>query len=92
MDDSLSRRWDGQDIDLTDRLPSDLIMAAASQDPSIAPSIVPYITMQGLPSCLDAVEPQARSVFETGWRPPFSHGPTRPELAVIASRALATAA
>src|SRR5664279_3652557 len=92
MDDSLSRRWDGEDIDLTDRLPSDLIMAAASQDPSIAPAIVPYITMQGLPSCLDAVEPLARSVFETGWRPPFSQGPTRPELAAIASEALATAA
>jgi 2-polyprenyl-6-methoxyphenol hydroxylase-like FAD-dependent oxidoreductase len=92
MDDALARRWDGGDIDLTDRLPSDLIMAAASQDSSIAPAIVPYITMQGLPSCLDAVEPLARSVFETGWRPPFSEGPTRSELAAIASRALVTAA
>lgn len=68
MDHALAGRWDGADIDLTDRLPSDLIMAAASQDPSIGPAIVPYITMQGLPSSLDAVEPLARSVFETGWR------------------------
>ncbi len=91
MDDSLTRRWDGADVDLTDRLPSDLIMAAASEDPSIAPAVVPY-PMQRLPSCLDAVEPLARSVFATGWRPPFSQGPTRVELAAIAARALATAA
>ncbi|WP_395728062.1 FAD-dependent oxidoreductase [Nakamurella sp.] len=89
MDDALTRRWDGQDIDLTDRLPSDLIMSAASQDASIRPAIVPYVTMQGLPSCLDEVEPRAKAVFRTGWRPPLSEGPGRAELADIVTRAAA---
>ena len=92
MDDALTRRWNGQDLDLTARLPSDLIMAAASQDPSIRPAIVPYITMQGLPSCLDAVEPTAKAVYETGWRPPFPAGPDRAELAAIAASAVPVAA
>jgi 2-polyprenyl-6-methoxyphenol hydroxylase-like FAD-dependent oxidoreductase len=92
MDDALTRRWDGEDIDLTERLPSDMIMSAASQDASIRPAIVPYITMQGLPSCLDEVEPPAKAVFRTGWRPPLSPGPNRAELAQIATRAAAAAA
>lgn len=90
MDDALSRRWSGEDIDLTDRLPSDLIMAAASRDRSIAPAIGPYVAMTGLPSCLDAVEPRAKAVYRTGWRPRLSDGPGRAELAGIAARAVST--
>ena len=91
MDEALSRRWDGADIDLTGRLPSDLIMSAAAQDPSIGPAIAPYVTMQGLPSCLDEVEPRAKAVYRTGWRPPLADGPNRAELAEIANRAVAIA-
>ena len=63
-------------------------MRAASQDPSIDPAIGPYVSMLGLPSCLDAVEPKAKAVYRTGWRPEFTPGPSRAELAAIASRAV----
>ena len=88
MDNALADRWAGKDIDLDGRLPSDLILRAASQDPSIESAIGPYVSMLGLPSCLDDVEPKAKAVYRTGWRPDFTPGPTRAELADIASRAV----
>src|SRR6478752_6096361 len=76
MDESLRRRWAGEDLDLsTPRLPSDLVMEAARVDERIVPAIGPYVAMQALPAVLDPVEPFARAVFETGWRPPLSDGP-----------------
>ena len=41
MDESLRRRWSGQDVDLNARIPSDLIMAAAEVDSAISPAITP---------------------------------------------------
>jgi 2-polyprenyl-6-methoxyphenol hydroxylase-like FAD-dependent oxidoreductase len=83
MDESIRRRWAGEDIDLSARLPSDLIMTAAEVDPGISPAVMPYMTMTALPSCLDAVEPLARAVYATGWRPATAPGPTRSELAEL---------
>jgi 2-polyprenyl-6-methoxyphenol hydroxylase-like FAD-dependent oxidoreductase len=88
MDNALADRWAGKDIDLDGRLPSDLIMRAAVQDPSINQAIGPYVSMLGLPSCLDAVEPKAKAVYRSGWRPELTPGPSRAELADIASRAV----
>ena len=48
----------------------------------------PYLAMRALPSCLDPVEPLARAVYESGWRSPYSPGPTRDELVEIAESAL----
>ena len=87
MDDSMSRRWAGEDVDLSQRLPSDLIMAAAEVDPEIAPAIGPYAAMQAGPSSLDAVEPRARAVYESGWRPAPAPGPTRAELVDLVAAA-----
>ena len=83
MDDSSRRRWLGEDIDLNQRLPSDLIMAAAAVDPEIQSATAPYLMMTGGPSSLDAVEPRAREVYRSGWRPPFAPGPTGQELRSI---------
>ncbi len=80
MDGDVARRWEGGDIDLTRRIPSDRIMAASERDPRIAESIGGYLSMTALPSCLDPVEPLAREVYATGWRPAYSPGPTRDEL------------
>ena len=88
MDNALADRWAGKDINLDARLPSDLIMQAAAQDPSINEAIGPYLSMLGLPSCLDAVESRAKAVYRTGWRPEFTPGPSRTELAAIAERAV----
>jgi hypothetical protein len=91
MDESHRRRWSGEDLDLSARIPSDLIMAAAEIDPAIAPAITPYATMTALPSCLDPVEPLARAVYARGWRPAVAPGPTRADLAELIDSTLARA-
>ena len=78
-----ARRWAGQDIDPSGRLPSDLIMAAAKVDPEIGPYVGPYASMSALPSSLDAVQSHAKDVYASGWRPPVPPGPTRDQLAEI---------
>ncbi len=82
------RRWQGADIDLSRRLTSAAIVAAADHDPGIAPHLGGYVAMTALPSSLAHAEPLARRVYETGWRPPSSEGPTRQELVDIARAAL----
>jgi 2-polyprenyl-6-methoxyphenol hydroxylase-like FAD-dependent oxidoreductase len=88
MDGDAVRRWEGGDVDLSRRLPSDLILAAAEQDPRIGPATGGYVSMLRLPSCLDPVEPLARAVYASGWRPAFTPGPTRAELRDIVAAAL----
>jgi flavin-dependent dehydrogenase len=76
----LSNRWNGQDVDLTRRLPSDLIVAAAETDAELAPQIEPYLAMRALPDSLDGLEPQVRATYAAGWRPPQPPGPSRADL------------
>ena len=80
-DTDLTRRWAGGDIDLTKPLPSDLIVAAAEAEPALASAVGPYLGMRVLPASLQAVEPMARAVYATGWRPPVPPGPDLDELA-----------
>ena len=91
MDESTRRRWAGEDIDLRQPLPSDLILAAAQADPSILGATLGYLRMTALPASLRAVEPRARTLYSTGWRPAPAPGPTRDELADIIKTALSTA-
>ncbi|WP_127502547.1 FAD-dependent oxidoreductase [Actinoplanes solisilvae] len=84
-DTDLLRRWAGGDVDVTRRLPSDLIMEATEADPALWRVVGPYMAMEALPSSLDEVEPQARAIFAAGWRPPLHPGPTRDELAELIS-------
>jgi hypothetical protein len=49
--------------------------------------VTPFLAMTALPSSLAPAEPLARAVYETGWRPPTSHGPTRDELVALAQQA-----
>jgi 2-polyprenyl-6-methoxyphenol hydroxylase-like FAD-dependent oxidoreductase len=86
-DADLIRRWSGQDVDLTRPLPPDLIMAAAHADPQIAKAAGPYQAMLALPDSLNAVQARARDLYATGWRPPTPPGPTRDELADLATAA-----
>ena len=90
MDHALRRRWGGEDVDLSlPRLPSDLVMEASRVDVRIGPAIGPYVAMRALPAVLDAVEPLARVVYESGWRPALAAGPNRRELAEIVDAAAA---
>ena len=88
MDHAQARRWAGDDIDLAGHLPSDVIMMAAAQDPSIGEAIGPYVSMQALPSVLGTVEERARAVYRSGWRPQPDAGPSREELADIVATAV----
>jgi len=90
MDDHTRDAWLGGDLDLGQRIPSHLILAAAAVDPEIGARIAPYLTMAGGPASLDPVEPRARAVYETGWRPPFTPGPSADELRVIVRDAVAS--
>lgn len=87
-----ARRWGGGDVDVTRRLPSDLIVAATVAAPEIASTTEPFARMDALPASLDAVEPTARARYARGWRPALPDGPTRDELAEMCARAAARVA
>ncbi|MEV3905709.1 FAD-dependent oxidoreductase [Mycobacterium sp. NPDC050551] len=80
------RRWKSGDVDLHSRLPSDLIVAAADADPRLRDVVAPYQSMRALPATLTRVEPRAREIFASGWRPDVPDGPTRTELAELCQR------
>jgi 2-polyprenyl-6-methoxyphenol hydroxylase-like FAD-dependent oxidoreductase len=77
------RRWSGGDVDVTRRLPSDLIVAAAATAADLRAAAEPYARMDALPASLDPVEPRAREIYAAGWRPTVPDGPTRAELAEL---------
>jgi 2-polyprenyl-6-methoxyphenol hydroxylase-like FAD-dependent oxidoreductase len=87
MDSARDARWSGAELDLDQPLPSDLVLAAASVDPAIFAGMGPYLAMSALPDSLAPLQPAARTVYETGWRPPYDEGPDRDELARIVSSA-----
>jgi 2-polyprenyl-6-methoxyphenol hydroxylase-like FAD-dependent oxidoreductase len=90
-DAELIRRWSGHDVDLTRPLPSDLIVAATEVDPEMLKIVGPYMAMVALPASLAAVEPRAREIYASGWRPSLPDGPTRDELAeLVCSHRVAT--
>ena len=83
------RRWAGGDVDLTRRLPSDLVvLAAMEKDPSLMRFAGPYLAMAAPPDILDAARPIAHQIYASGWRPTPPEGPTRDELAQIVDRSL----
>jgi hypothetical protein len=45
--------------------------------------------MMALPDVLTPAEPLARAVYESGWRPDYSEGPSRDELVALISRVAA---
>jgi 2-polyprenyl-6-methoxyphenol hydroxylase-like FAD-dependent oxidoreductase len=79
MDRDTVRRWGGGDVDPA-RLPSDLVLIATARNPAIGQHTAAYLSMTGLPSSLDPARPLARAVYESGWRPQPTPGPTRDEL------------
>ncbi len=91
LDTESVRLWQGEDIDLSGPLSSTRILDAAQVDDRIAAHIGGYIAMTDLPATLAPAEPLARAVYETGWRPPFSEGPSRDELVAVITRAVAEA-
>jgi 2-polyprenyl-6-methoxyphenol hydroxylase-like FAD-dependent oxidoreductase len=87
-DADLLRRWAGGDVDLTRPLPSDLIIEAAQHDPSLMRVAGPFMAMDVPPSALAEIEPAARALYASGWRPAPHPGPSRDELAGLVSGVL----
>lgn len=87
MDRATTTRWAGRELDLSERLPSDLVLAAGEVEPAIAAATPPFLAMLAGPSCLDAVEPLAKKLYADGWRPALDDGPSRRELAEVVARA-----
>jgi 2-polyprenyl-6-methoxyphenol hydroxylase-like FAD-dependent oxidoreductase len=79
-DRTLLSRFAGEDIDLADRIPSDVICAASDVDDSIKPNVGMYSGMTTGPEILDPVEDRVRELLRDGWRPKLP-GPTGAELA-----------
>ena len=82
-DATLLSRFGGEDIDVEGRLPSDVICAAAQQDPSMLPVVGPFMGMLVTPTALQEVEEAAREVLRSGWRPQYNEGPSAAELADV---------
>jgi 2-polyprenyl-6-methoxyphenol hydroxylase-like FAD-dependent oxidoreductase len=85
------RRWSGGDVDLSRRLPSDLIVAAAAVDRTLNDVVADYAAMDALPVSLARAHVRAREIYATGWRPPVPDGPTRAELSEVVSTTPAVA-
>jgi len=52
----------------------------------------PYLAMLTPPSSLGAVQARAQEIYASGWRPPTPPGPSREELAALATAASARTA
>ena len=91
-DDLAVERWQGAELDLSRPLTSGAICGAAEVDPRIYQHSGPFMSMTALPESLAPAEPWARAVYESGWRPAYSEGPSRDELVAVIENALATAA
>jgi 2-polyprenyl-6-methoxyphenol hydroxylase-like FAD-dependent oxidoreductase len=89
MDGDRVARWSGRDVDTDAPLPSDLILEAAQVRPEILASAGGYLSMAALPASLRQAEPLAREVYAGGWRPAYSPGPSRDQLAEILAGAVA---
>ena len=80
IDGGMVRRWQGEDLDLSGLLTSDLIAAAVEADARIGQHAAGYFAMTALPETLRPAEPWARAAYQGGWRPAYAPGPTRDEL------------
>src|SRR5207248_630330 len=52
-DETLLRRWRGEDIGIDAKIPSDVICAAAEVDPTLLSVVMPYTAMMAKPDVLD---------------------------------------
>jgi hypothetical protein len=80
IDSGMVRRWQGEDLDTSGPLTSDLVAAAVDADPRIGQHAAGYFAMTALPETLKPAEPLARAVYQGGWRPAYAPGPTRDQL------------
>jgi len=76
-------RLQGADIELSRPLTSTAIVDAAQADQRILEHVGRFLGMTALPATLAPAEPLARAAYASGWRPPYSEGPSRDELVAL---------
>lgn len=81
------QRWAGEELDPEGVLPSDVLCAAAQEDPSLMAVVGPFLAMLVGPDELRQVEDRVRALLRSGWRPPVVPGPTHDELAEVLAAA-----
>jgi 2-polyprenyl-6-methoxyphenol hydroxylase-like FAD-dependent oxidoreductase len=91
IDGGMVRRWEGQDVDLSLELTTDLIADAADADSRIGRYAAGYLAMTALPETVRPAEPLARAVYQRGWRPAYAPGPSRDDLVGIIRGAVSAA-
>jgi hypothetical protein len=75
------RKYHGMRVAIVGAGPTGLFTALAlAVDPSLMRAVGPYQAMLALPATLRAIEPRAREIYATGWRPPVPEGPSRADL------------
>lgn len=89
-DRTLLHRFAGGDLDLSERIPSDVICAAAEVDEELRPYVGMYLGMVTGPDILDPVEDTVRELLLQGWRP-RTPGPTGAQLAEAARASISHA-
>ncbi|WP_214321240.1 FAD-dependent oxidoreductase [Nonomuraea sediminis] len=62
-DEVMRRQWAGLPLELSGPLAPDLILRAASQDPSLLPAVIPYLTMHSTSAVLEPVSERAREIL-----------------------------
>jgi 2-polyprenyl-6-methoxyphenol hydroxylase-like FAD-dependent oxidoreductase len=80
MDAALLRRWHGEPIDPSRRLPVDLLAAIGDADPSLAPSLAPYHLMAATSASLEPLRARGQEIYASGWRPAELPGPSHADL------------
>lgn len=80
-DAELLRRYARDDLDIHGPLSSDIYCTAAEADPSLLPTVGPVLGMLTTPASLATIDERVRGMLQQGWRPGFTTGPTRDELA-----------
>jgi 2-polyprenyl-6-methoxyphenol hydroxylase-like FAD-dependent oxidoreductase len=77
------RQWAGEDIDLTRPLSSGHLTAVTEFDPSLFAIAGPYLMMLTRLDTLRSLEPRAREIYASGWRPAMPAGPSNADLAEL---------
>jgi 2-polyprenyl-6-methoxyphenol hydroxylase-like FAD-dependent oxidoreductase len=81
-DRTMLHRFAGNELDLDERIPSDVICAAAAVEPSIGPLVGQYLGMLAPPAVLAPAETRVRALLAQGWRPE-PVGPTAADLTAL---------
>jgi 2-polyprenyl-6-methoxyphenol hydroxylase-like FAD-dependent oxidoreductase len=86
VDAAMLRRFRGQDLELDQHIPSDVVCAAAEVHPALMNVVGPYLAMVRGPEVLETVQDPVRNLLRSGWRPAQA-GPGAADVADVVAAA-----